>query len=177
MSEPTTRTEEYLDAIAKAAARIADALDRMEPRHFDATATARVVDPTADLTAPTTYNPGGQLPHGWTRDWLWNGHAAPMSAAEAEQAPQDAVSPSGWSAEGSGDVLDESDHRVRHMVAGHRQRIPCQHLYRHGPHHWHTWEPAETAAACAYPDHDLTLSYYATHFGLLGFCDCPESDA
>lgn len=91
MSEPTTRVEEHLDALAKAATRIADALDRMTPRHFD-------VDLAALDEASIDW---GILPPAVEPDELHRAFAAEFAArADEDDEPEP-------------DPLDENDHRDR----------------------------------------------------------------
>ena len=65
-------------------------------------------------------------------------------------------------AEEKADPMDESDHRVRHDADG-------DHVYYHGPGHWHAHEPSRYPCPCP----GYTLIERADDYGPLTFCDCP----
>ena len=66
------------------------------------------------------------------------------------------------------DPLDESDDRPRHIS-------DREHLWRHGPKHWHTW-PFESEAEQCKGKCETTLDIWQESPGArLTFCDCPDT--
>jgi len=61
------------------------------------------------------------------------------------------------------DPLDESDHRPRHDRIG-------EHIYRHGPSHWHYYRPEVWTCR----EDSAPLAYYNDLTGPLASCDCPD---
>lgn len=66
------------------------------------------------------------------------------------------------------DPLDESDHRPRHDHDG-------EHIYCHGPEHWHAWARPLCSVARSGHSNDLALNAWNVDFGPLSFCDCDDA--